>query len=245
MKINFKVLGLAAASLALIAGVRAAQALPSRAVESLNLTEQQQAEFDSLRTETRSQIEAILTDEQASAAQASIESGEPLHQALRELDLTDAQRSEIRTVMEGTREAGQAILTTEQQQQLAQHRAGRKGRGLAMLEELADELNLTEDQKAQFETLRTSTRAQVEDVLTDDQIAAFRSTIGEGGDFRQALRNLDLSDSQRDELRGVFESSRETAQGILTEEQQEQLQAIIQERMEGRRGQQPNRPIRR
>jgi len=234
MKFSFKTLGLAAVSLTLIAGVRAAQALPPQAAETLNLTEQQQSEFDSLRAETRSQIEAILTDEQRSAAQASLDAGEPMRQALRSLDLTDQQHADIRTVAEGSREAGREILTPEQQAQLQEMRSERRGArgkgGMPRLEELADELNLTEDQKAQFETLRTNTRSQVEGVLTEEQVANFRSTLSDDGDFRAALRSLDLSDSQRTELRSVFESSRDTAQGILTEDQQAQLQEMAQER---------------
>ena len=236
MKFSFKTLGLAAASLTLMAGVRTAQALPPQAAESLNLTEQQQAEFDSLRTETRSQIEAILTDAQRAAVQSSLDAGEPMREALRSVDLSEQQRSNIRTVAEGSREAGRDILTLEQQAQLEASRGQRaRGKGMGQIEELADELGLTEDQKAEFEALRTSTRSEVEGVLSADQIATFRSTIGDGGDFRAALRSLDLSDSQRTELRSIFESSRDTAQGILTEDQQAQLREMMQERR-GNRG---------
>ena len=238
MKFNFKTVGLVAASLALMTGVRAAQAVPPHAVEELNLTEQQQAELDSLRAETRSQIEAILTDDQRAAVQASLDAGDPIRRSLQSVDLTEQQRTEIRTIAEGSREAGQAILTPEQQTQLAESRSERRGRagGKGMLEAVADELDLTEDQKAQFETLRANTRTEVEGVLTEEQMSAFRSTISDGGDFRSALRSLDLSDDQRTELRGIFEASRETAQGILTEDQQAELQEMVQERMQDRRG---------
>ncbi|MEO1590405.1 MAG: hypothetical protein AAFU71_03820 [Cyanobacteria bacterium J06632_22] len=241
MKFNLKTIALAVVSLSLIAGVRAAQAVPSQAVEALNLTEQQQAELDSLRAETRSQIEAILTDEQRAAVQSSLDAGEPMRQALRSLDLTEQQRSDIRTVAEGSREAGRDILTPEQQAQLearrGERRAGRKGG----IEALAEALNLTEDQKAQFETLRTNTRTEVEGVLTEEQISTFRSTLGDGDDFRAAMRSLDLSDSQRTALRGIFESSRESAQDILTEEQQQQLSEIRADRRQNRQGRRSNR----
>ncbi|MEO0539703.1 MAG: hypothetical protein AAFZ80_02435 [Cyanobacteria bacterium P01_A01_bin.105] len=237
-KFSVKTFGLLAASLTLVAGVRAVQAMPPHIADSLNLTEQQQAEFDTLRAETRSQIEAILTSEQRSAVQSRLEAGEPMRQVLRSLDLTEQQRTEIRAVAEGARETGQQILTPEQQAQLQEHRRERRGRAggksMMMSAEVAAELNLTADQRAQLDILRTNNRAQLESVLTDAQAATVISAIEDGGNIRQVMRSLNLSNSQRSELRSLFESSREATQEILTEAQQEQLQAMQQTRRQNR-----------
>ncbi len=76
----------------------------------------------------------------------------------------------------------------------------------------------------------TDARAQMRSILTEEQIATLESSEG-----RRAWRALDLSDSQREQLRSIREASREEISAVLTEEQRAQVQSMREER-HGRRG---------
>ncbi|MEM8545405.1 MAG: Spy/CpxP family protein refolding chaperone [Cyanobacteria bacterium P01_H01_bin.119] len=93
-------------------------------LEQLDLTEAQQAELEAIRSNTRSQIEAVLTDEQQQQVAAAIESGGESRDALQSIELTDAQQQEIRSIMEGSREQMSQVLTDEQRQQLQESFGG-------------------------------------------------------------------------------------------------------------------------
>ena len=180
-------------------------------LEQLNLTEAQSSQIEAIRTETRSQIEAVLTPEQ----QAALGEGESLRRGLRSLDLTDDQRSQIRALKEGSREQISAILTDEQRQQLAESH-GRRGGGRG---EYLESLNLTEAQTAQIEAIRNDERSQMEALLTAEQ----RAELGDGEMGRRAWRSLDLTDEQRQQMRAIHEATHEQINAVLTEEQHQQL----------------------
>jgi periplasmic protein CpxP/Spy len=112
----------------------------------LNLTSEQQAQVEEIRQDTRSQIDAILTEEQRAQLQRerdsrgarpggdqgmprpdagqrprpSADQGMP-HSPFASLNLTAEQQSQIEAVMRSSRERMDAILTSEQRQQLQQH----------------------------------------------------------------------------------------------------------------------------
>lgn len=133
MNFNFKKIALGSlAAIALIAAPLAWAGTANaegncgggRRFEQLNLTEAQSDQIESIRTETRSQMEAVLTPEQRETLAAS----DSPRRGFRSLDLSDEQRSQIRDLKEGSREQINAILTEEQRQQLGEMR-GRWGRG--------------------------------------------------------------------------------------------------------------------
>jgi len=95
-----------------------------------------------------------------------------------------------------------------------------------------EELNLTDSQSEQIESIFTNSRDQMRSVLTAEQQATWDEAKAEG---RRARRELNLSDAQRNELRSIRESSREEVEAVLTAEQREQLEQMREERM-GRRG---------
>ncbi|MBE9080320.1 Spy/CpxP family protein refolding chaperone [Romeria aff. gracilis LEGE 07310] len=94
-----------------------------------------------------------------------------------------------------------------------------------------EQLDLTEEQSAQIETIRTDTRSQMEALLTPEQRAAAAGSESP----REALRSLDLTDEQRQQMRAIRESSREQIRAVLTDEQQQQLQEMCPERPQGNR----------
>lgn len=229
MKLNLKAIslgGLAAVALlaAPLALLKSANAEGSGHqgpnFEQLNLTEAQSAKIEAIRTDSRSQIAALLTPEQRIAFENS--SG---RDGFRELDLTDDQRSQIRAIKESSREQIDAVLTDEQRQELVAMRpeGGRHGRG-----DRFEALNLTDDQSAQIEAIRTETKSQMDALLTPEQ----RATLGEGNEGRRGFRNLNLSDEQRQQMQAIHQASHEKINAVLTPEQRQQLP----ERPEGRQG---------
>jgi len=190
--------------------------------EQLDLTDAQSSQIEAIRTETKSQIEALLTPEQ----RATLGEGEMNRGGLRSLDLTDEQHDQIHTIKDSSREQINAVLTTEQQQELAAAREG-SGRGEGKGRRF-EALNLTDDQSAQIEAIRTQTKSQMEALLTPEQ----QATLGEGDGGRRGFRNLDLTDEQRQQMRAIHEASHEQINAVLTPEQRQQLP----ERPEGRGG---------
>ena len=180
--------------------------------EQLDLTEAQSSQIEAIRTETRSQMEAVLTPEQ----RETLADSDSLKAGLRALDLTDEQRDQIRSLKEDSREQIGAVLTDEQRQQLSEMRGrhGRGGRG-----RLLESLDLTEAQTAQIETIRSDARAQMAAVLTPEQ----RAELGDGEMGRRAWRTLDLTEEQREQLKAIHEETHEQIDAILTDEQRQQL----------------------
>ena len=94
-----------------------------------------------------------------------------------------------------------------------------------------EQLNLSEAQTSQIEAIRAEARSQRESVLTPEQQTALENSELRG---RRALRQLDLSDTQRSQLRDIHQAAREQVSNVLTDEQRSQLEAIREERREGR-----------
>lgn len=94
-----------------------------------------------------------------------------------------------------------------------------------------EQLDLTEDQSAQVEAIRTDARSQMEALLTPEQQA-----ILEGSESpREAFRSLVLSDEQRQQMRAIREASREQIRTVITDEQRQQLEEMRPERPQGDR----------
>ncbi|MGB3293035.1 MAG: hypothetical protein WBB01_08620 [Phormidesmis sp.] len=188
--------------------------------EQLNLTEAQSSQVEAIRTEARSQIEAVLTPEQRATFDSESERG-----GMRSLDLTDEQRSQIRAIRDSSREQINAILTDEQRQTLMASRPEGRGHGRGRF---LENLNLTEEQSAQIEAIRAEERSQMAALLTPEQ----RATLGDGELGRRAWKSLDLTDEQRTQMRALHEQVHTQINAVLTDEQRQQLP----ERPQGRPG---------
>ncbi|MGP1373359.1 MAG: hypothetical protein ACTS3T_11065 [Almyronema sp.] len=126
MKINLqKWLAGSAAAIALAVSATALTTVSAQAQDfqlpilaELNLTADQQAQLDTLRQDTRSQVEAILTPAQIDQFFSTLQSQQNIRTAIQAADLTDTQKSQLWQVFQSSREAAAAVLTDEQQQQI-------------------------------------------------------------------------------------------------------------------------------
>ncbi len=136
------------------------------AFEQLNLSAEQTSQIAAIRADAKSQMQAVLTPEQQTAAAANGDRG------WRQLNLSDAQRSQMRSIREASKAKTDAVLTADQRQQLAtaeatEHSVGRKGRGDREgkgANRGLDQLNLTADQSAQIEAIRADSRSQMQTI---------------------------------------------------------------------------------
>jgi protein CpxP len=109
----------------------------------LNLNSEQKAKMKEIHTNTRAQIDAILTPEQKNQLKTAMEKRKAerqqrqrQHQERREkkgnifqsLNLTDKQKDQIKQIHESERQKMQAVLTPQQQAQMKKFREEMRSR---------------------------------------------------------------------------------------------------------------------
>jgi Spy/CpxP family protein refolding chaperone len=112
-------------------------------------------------------------------------------------------------------------------------------------------LNLTPEQKAKMKEIGRSTRAQIEAVLTPEQKTKLQAAMAERKAQHQAQRqqgqgergkkgdifaSLNLTETQKNQIKQIRESSKQQMQAVLTPEQQAQMKQM-RENMRSRRQQ--------
>lgn len=116
-----------------------------------------------------------------------------------------------------------------QQGQLRQEQPERQYRGI----------ELTEQQKAQIQTIRQNTRSQIEGVLTAEQRKQFQAALSSGQKRRSAFADMNLSEQQKNQIREIMRSAKTQAEAILTPAQKQQMQTIREQRRQQRGSGQP------
>lgn len=106
--------------------------------------------------------------------------------------------------------------------------------------EIVEQLDLSAEQQADIEALRSQVRTQVEAVLTPDQQTQL-STAFDSGEVFGVLRDLDLDADQRDQLRSIMWSAHDQASTILTDAQRDELRTMMHDRMGNHQGQRRDR----
>jgi periplasmic protein CpxP/Spy len=94
------------------------------------------------------------------------------------------------------------------------------------------ELNLTDAQKQQFKTIRQNTRQQIQSVLTDEQRTKLESAgqSGQSSDRKAVMKSLNLTDTQKQQMRDIRKKSREQMLAILTPEQRSKFEQMHSQR---------------
>ncbi|NEP27108.1 MULTISPECIES: Spy/CpxP family protein refolding chaperone [Moorena] len=88
-------------------------------------------------------------------------------------------------------------------------------------------LNITDQQKEQFEDIINNTDSKIEDILTPDQQRRFETIKVLRRQLRDAREGLNLSEEQLKQMQDINRSARYEMRGILTEEQRQQIRQEI------------------
>ena len=93
-------------------------------------------------------------------------------------------------------------------------------------------LNLTEAQKAQMQTIKNNTRAQIEGILTAEQRATLQAAkdAPRGQRGQRGWANLNLTEQQKTQMREIRQASQQQMLAVLTPEQRQQMEEMRQNR---------------
>lgn len=116
--------------------------------------------------------------------------------------------------------------------QLAEATPQAMSQALPSLIAALDQLNLTADQEAQLSAIRRETRTQLEAVVQPEQRQQFKTTLQQGGSFRQAVNAMNLTPDQKQQLKSIFQSARQQGATVLTTAQRQELRQLIQQRLD-------------
>jgi protein CpxP len=86
------------------------------------------------------------------------------------------------------------------------------------------DINLTDAQKAQMKQIREQTQTKILGILSSDQQQQFKTaTQGKHGASMRELKSLNLSDTQKQQVRDIMTAQRQQINAILTPEQQAKM----------------------
>ncbi|MEO1378214.1 MAG: P pilus assembly/Cpx signaling pathway, periplasmic inhibitor/zinc-resistance associated protein [Cyanobacteria bacterium J06635_10] len=91
-------------------------------------------------------------------------------------------------------------------------------------------LNLTDEQKTQMQAIKEDARAQMKEILTQEQLEKLETAKANGQKKRGVWRTLNLTEDQKAELKKIKESKTSQIEAILTDEQKEQFQQMRENR---------------
>jgi Spy/CpxP family protein refolding chaperone len=186
-------------------------------IRHLNLTDQQEAKIAEIRKESRPKIEEAAKD--------------------------------LAAVTKEEEEKVQGILTPAQLQKIQEFKEERKERrheGLAQRIAHVKELDLTDAEKAQIAEIRQEFHPKIEEamqkcsgILSEDQKRAREEALKAGKSHREVRQEINLTGEQKEKLEsaakdlaGLVRQEVEKIRGTLTEEQQQQLTELKDERKE-------------
>jgi periplasmic protein CpxP/Spy len=102
--------------------------------KQLNLSEAQKAQLKQIHTETRAQMEAVLTDSQKAQIKTMKESrgqGDRQKGGWKQLGRTEAQKTQIKAIREAAKSKSDLVFTPEQRELMKKHRSQSKRSGKA------------------------------------------------------------------------------------------------------------------
>lgn len=119
---------------------------------------------------------------------------------------------------------------------VAQEQPTRGPRG----DRFAEQLGLSDAQKARIQAIKNETRAKMDAILTPEQ-RALKQTAQQNGQGRRGGKNaLNLTEAQKNQMKQIREASKAEIKNVLTPEQQQKWEQMRQRK--GNRGQQTPRP---
>jgi Spy/CpxP family protein refolding chaperone len=186
-------------------------------MHDLNLTDEQEAKIADIRKESRPKIEEAAKE------------------------LSGVVREEIAKVRD--------VLTPEQREKVQAMKGLRRehrAEGVAAAVAHVDELDLTDAEMTQIAEIRKEFRPKIvqaleglKGVLSDEQRKAREEALKAGKSRREVLSSLNLTDEQKQKMRTVCQEVRslvrdemDKIRGVLSEEQQQKLTELRDERRE-------------
>jgi periplasmic protein CpxP/Spy len=127
-----------------------------------------------------------------------------------------------------------ANTLTSQSQVVAQAVEGKPNRG-----KFAQELGLTDTQKADLSEIRKNTRAEILKVLTPEQRTQWEAAKQNRQARRGGFKALNLSEDQKAQIKKIRQDSKADMEAVFTPEQKQKIEQMRQNRRSGR--QQQNR----
>ncbi|AKG23880.1 hypothetical protein [Calothrix sp. 336/3] len=104
------------------------------------------------------------------------------------------------------------------------------------------DLGLSPEQKAKIKAIRQATREEIQKRLTPEQRQQWQTMKQnrQGGKKGEGWRSLNLSETQKTEIRQLMESQKSQINAVLTEEQRQKLEQSRQARRDRRQQNRPN-----
>ena len=222
-------------------------------LSQLNLSPEQWAQLENIKTLTRAQIKEILTPQQWEQLQALKVAG-ATNPSLSRLDLSPTQKSQLKQIERIANQRLVSILTPQQQRQLStlgtaqpesevplaqsapapSVSAPTRKQLLALTTPLSaqtsdrlSQLNLTPQQQAQIFNIQLMAQAEIRRILTFTQQRQLQAQTPVGSSAT-AQSPLDLSPAQLSQLQQVQDLAQERLQAILTAPQRQQLSILTQ-----------------
>ena len=85
------------------------------------------------------------------------------------------------------------------------------------------DLKLSEPQIEKIKEIRSNTRTEIQNVLTDQQRQKIQSDLQAGKDARQVFASIQFTQQQQNQLRNIMEKSQQDMEKVLTPAQKKTL----------------------
>ena len=87
-----------------------------------------------------------------------------------------------------------------------------------------EELDLSETQQTEIDSIQANMVDELADILTDDQMDRFTTAQANGDDMRRVMRGLGLTSSQRSSVMSLMRDTQSQIMDVLTPEQRAELE---------------------
>ena len=87
-----------------------------------------------------------------------------------------------------------------------------------------EELDLSEDQQTEIESIQSNMVEELSGILTESQMSQFTTAQANGDDMRSVMRGLGLTSSQRSSVMSLMRDTQSQIMDVLTPEQRAELE---------------------
>ena len=193
--------------------------IPEAAIEEIldaseiEITPRQQQQITQLISQTRTQIQTIISSPQLNLFQTTLKEGEGFLAALKKMNLSESQKKQLETLLDSFIKQFSQIISPQQRRQFWQN----------LVSKWEEELEITSQQKEEITQLFWQSLDRFKNTITTQQFLQFKTTLEQTKNLKLAIENMKLSESQKQQLRGVWQSFSTQFEDIITLEQRLQI----------------------